>query len=564
MPTRTPLRRSIASLAALTLSVGGWLLGGTAEAAPPLPPEPAAARSAAPVGGTLAPTPPMGFNNWNSTQCGAGFDEAMVKSIADLFVSEGLRDAGYRYVNLDDCWALPQRDAAGNLVPDPVRFPNGLKSLADYVHGKGLRFGLYSTAGTRTCNSKGFPGGLGHERQDAALWASWGVDFLKYDNCGNQGLDARTRYRAMSEALRATGRPILLSVCEWGQNKPWTWAPALGEMWRTTLDISDTWSRMIGLAHQNQKLAPYAAPGAWNDPDMLEVGNGGMTDTEYRTHFSLWAQMAAPLLIGTDLRTADRAAYDILLNRDVIAVDQDPLGRQGVVVSSAGGLVVMAKPLADGSVSVTLTNETAATATVATTVSAVGLGNAASYEVKDLWSKATSSTTGAVAAAVPPHGTVMYRVAPGTQTPAPDGTRPLSDRSWSQSYNGHGPVERDRSNGERPAGDGRTLSLRGTTYGRGLGTHAPSEVVYHLGGRCERLTVTVGIDDESGAAGTAVFQIWRDGTKVADSGRLTGADPAKVLTADLTGGERLQLVVTDAGDGIDHDHTDWADPRLTC
>ncbi|WP_456985090.1 NPCBM/NEW2 domain-containing protein [Kitasatospora sp. cg17-2] len=564
MPTRTPLRRSIASLAALTLSVGGWLLGGTAEAAPPLPPEPAAARSAAPDGGTLAPTPPMGFNNWNSTQCGAGFDEAMVKSIADLFVSEGLRDAGYRYVNLDDCWALPQRDAAGNLVPDPVRFPNGLKSLADYVHGKGLRFGLYSTAGTRTCNSKGFPGGLGHERQDAALWASWGVDFLKYDNCGNQGLDARTRYRAMSEALRATGRPILLSVCEWGQNKPWTWAPALGEMWRTTLDISDTWSRMIGLAHQNQKLAPYAAPGAWNDPDMLEVGNGGMTDTEYRTHFSLWAQMAAPLLIGTDLRTADRAAYDILLNRDVIAVDQDPLGRQGVVVSSAGGLVVMAKPLADGSVSVTLTNETAATATVATTVSAVGLGNAASYEVKDLWSKATSSTTGAVAAAVPPHGTVMYRVAPGTQTPAPDGTRPLSDRSWSQSYNGHGPVERDRSNGERPAGDGRTLSLRGTTYGRGLGTHAPSEVVYYLGGRCERLTVTVGIDDESGAAGTAVFQIWRDGTKVADSGRLTGADPAKVLTADLTGGERLRLVVTDAGDGIDHDHTDWADPRLTC
>ncbi|MFB7378430.1 NPCBM/NEW2 domain-containing protein [Kitasatospora purpeofusca] len=563
MPTRTPLRRSIASLAALTLSVGGWLLGGTAEAAQPLPPEPAA-RSAAPDGGTLAPTPPMGFNNWNSTQCGAGFNEGMVKAVADLFVSKGLRDAGYRYVNLDDCWALPQRDASGNLVPDPVRFPNGLKSLADYVHGKGLRFGLYSTAGTKTCNSNGFPGGLGHERQDAALWASWGVDFLKYDNCGNQGLDARTRYRTMSDALRATGRPILLSVCEWGQNKPWTWAPALGEMWRTTLDISDNWSRMIGLAHQNQKLAPYAAPGAWNDPDMLEVGNGGMTDTEYRTHFSLWAQMAAPLLIGTDLRTADPATYDILLNRDVIAVDQDPLGRQGVVVSSAGGKVVMAKPLADGSVAVTLTNETAATATVATTVSAVGLGNASSYELKDLWSKATSGTTGAISAAVPPHGTVMYRVAPGAQTPADDGTRPLSDRSWSQAYNGHGPVERDRSNGERPAGDGRTMSLRGTAYGRGLGTHAPSEVVYYLGGSCERLTVTVGIDDESGAAGTAVFQIWRDGTKVADSGRLTAADPAKVLTADLTGGERLRLVVTDGGDGIDHDHTDWADPRLTC
>ncbi|CAN3977778.1 NPCBM/NEW2 domain-containing protein [Kitasatospora purpeofusca] len=562
MPIRTPVHFPAAPVVALTLLLGGSLPAGAATTnARPTPSVPAAAHVA---GGSLALTPPMGFNNWNSTQCGAGFDEAMVKGIADLFVARGLKDAGYTYVNLDDCWALPQRDATGNLVPDPVRFPNGLKALADYVHDKGLKFGLYSTAGTRTCNSKGFPGGLGHERQDAALWASWGVDFLKYDNCGNQGLDAPGRYRAMSEALRATGRPILLSVCEWGQNKPWQWAPALGEMWRTTYDIDDTWSRMIGLAHQNQKLAPYAAPGAWNDPDMLEVGNGGMTDTEYRTHFSLWAQMAAPLLIGTDLRTADRATYDILLNRDVIAVDQDPLGRQGVVVSATGGKVVMAKPLADGSVAVTLTNETAATATVSTTATEIGLGNADSYVLKDLWSKSAHSTGGAIGASVPAHGTVMYRVTPAGQKAAAAGTHPLTDRVWSQAYNSHGPVETDHSNGEKPAGDGRTLSLRGTTYGRGLGTHAPAEVVYHLGGECERFSVTVGIDDESAGRGSAVFQIWRDDTKVADSGPLTGTGPAKVLTADLTGGQRLRLVTAAAGDGIDHDHTDWADPRLTC
>ncbi|MFL4946080.1 NPCBM/NEW2 domain-containing protein [Streptomyces sp. MMS24-I31] len=507
----------------------------------------------------------MGFNNWNSTHCRAEFNEAMVEGIADAFVSQGLKDAGYTYVNIDDCWALPNRDANGNLVPDPVRFPHGIKAVADYVHSKGLKFGLYSSAGTKTCDTQGFPGGLGHEQQDAALWASWGVDYLKYDNCNNNGVDARQRYEAMGDALRATGRPILYSICEWGENQPWNWAPGYGNSWRTTGDISDSWSSMIGIAHHNQPLAPYAKPGAWNDPDMLEVGNGGMTDTEYRTHFSLWAQMAAPLLIGSDLRNVSSATLNILRNTDVIAVDQDALGRQGTVVSSSGGLVVMSRPLADGGRSVTLTNENTTAKTVSTTAEAIGLGGAASYSLRDLWSKQTSTTTGAISASVPAHGTVMYRVTPGTPVPPPTGVDQLGDLPWTSAVNGWGPVERNLSNGEQAAGDGHTLTINGTTYAKGLGTHAASDIAYYLGGTCSRLTVSAGVDDEAGGTkGSVVFRVYRDDTLVADSGRMTGTDPAKTLTADLTGGLELRLVVTDSEDGIDYDHADWAEPRLTC
>src|SRR3989440_5231501 len=274
----------------------------------------------------------MGFNNWNSTRCKADFNESMVKSIADIFVSSGLQAAGYRYVNLDDCWAETKRDSGGHLVPSHVRFPHGIKSLADYVHGKGLKFGIYTSAGTHTCNKAGFPGALGHEQQDANTFASWGVDYLKYDNCNNQGVDAQQRYKAMRDALAKSGRPIAYSICEWGQNKPWTWAAPVGNLWRTTGDISDKWSSMIGKAQTNRGLAQYAGPGHWNDPDMLEVGNGKLSDTEYRSHFSLWAMMAAPLLIGTDLRKASAATFSILENPDVIAVDQDPLGKQGTLV----------------------------------------------------------------------------------------------------------------------------------------------------------------------------------------------------------------------------------------
>ncbi|WP_030164344.1 NPCBM/NEW2 domain-containing protein [Streptomyces sp. NRRL S-813] len=358
----------------------------------------------------LALTPPMGFNNWNSTHCRADFNESMVKGIADLFVDKGLKAAGYQYVNLDDCWALPSRDADGKLVPDPVRFPNGIKAVADYVHSKGLKLGIYTSAGTKTCNSAGFPGALGHEYSDAQQFADWGVDYLKYDNCNNQGVDAKQRYTTMRDALEATGRPIVYSICEWGQNKPWEWASDVGHLWRTTGDISDSWGSMLSILKQNLPLAPYAGPGHWNDPDMLEVGNGGMTDTEYRTHFSMWSVMAAPLLIGSDLRKASPATFDILANKEVIAVDQDPLGKQGAVVSSEGGRWVVAKEMKDGSRAVALFNETGAPQRIATTARAVGLPDADAYTLRDLWQHRSYNTAGAISATVPAHGTILVRV----------------------------------------------------------------------------------------------------------------------------------------------------------
>ncbi|MET9293461.1 NPCBM/NEW2 domain-containing protein [Streptomyces sp. NPDC003077] len=360
----------------------------------------------------LALTPPMGFNNWNSTHCRAEFNEAMIKSIADIMVDKGLKAAGYEYVNLDDCWASPKRDANGKLVPHPQRFPNGIKAVADYVHSKGLKFGIYTSAGTRTCDSTGLPGALGHEFSDARQFAEWGVDYLKYDNCNNEGVDAKKRYTTMRDALRATGRPIVYSICEWGENKPWEWAGDLGHLWRTTWDIKDKWQALLPILKKNLKLAKYAGPGRWNDPDMLEVGNGGMTDTEYRTHFSLWAMMAAPLLIGTDLRKATPQTYEILGNREVIALDQDPLGKQGTVVKSGGSRWTVVKRLANGDRAVALFNEADHPQRITTTAKDVGLPKAGGYRLRDVWKHRDFHSAGTISATVPAHGTVVFRVSP--------------------------------------------------------------------------------------------------------------------------------------------------------
>ncbi|WP_432066182.1 NPCBM/NEW2 domain-containing protein [Streptomyces sp. C10-9-1] len=558
-PNSRKNRRAAVGLATTLALVGSGLAATAVVAGISL----ATATPAAALQNSLARTPQMGFNNWNSTHCRPDFNEAMVKGMADLFVSQGLKKAGYTYINLDDCWALPRRDGNGDLVADPERFPSGIRALADYVHSKGLKFGIYSSAGTRTCDRNGFPGGLGYEQQDANLWASWGVDYLKYDNCNSQGVDARTRYQAMGDALRATGRPILYSICDWGRSTPWAWARDVGNSWRTTGDISDNWQSMISIAHRNQALAAHAGPHAWNDPDMLEVGNGGMTDTEYRTHFSLWAQMAAPLLIGTDLRTATPATYEILKNTDVIAVDQDPLGRQGTVVSDSGGLVVMSKPLADGSRSITLTNETDTPRTISTTAAAAGIGGARSYTVKDLWSKQVTTSRGAVSATVPSHGTAMFRVTPASPTALPTGVFDLGDLAWTDADNGSGPVERDHSNGRRAPGDGRPLTVNGVVFRKGLGVRANSSISYHLGGTCRSLTVDVGVDDEV-AQGRVRFRIYRDRTLVADSGVRTAAQPALRLTADMTSGRKLRIVATSPRGGKRTGHGDWGNPRLAC
>lgn len=361
--------------------------------------------------------PQMGFNNWNSTHCRPEFNEAMIRGIADKFVTLGLRDAGYRYVNIDDCWASWKRDKSGNLLANPERFPSGIKALADYIHARGLKFGLYSSAGVSTCEpnekNRGFPGGLGHEKQDAALFASFGVDYLKYDNCNNEKVDAKQRYQAMGDALRATGRPIFYSVCEWGENKPWLWAGdrAVGaSSWRTTGDITDKYTSMVEIFKKNVVLDSYASPGHWNDPDMLEVGNGGMTHEEYRSHFSLWAIMAAPLLIGTDLRKIKPDALDILLNKEVIAVDQDPLGVQGKRIRDTDGVHVIVKPLKDGSRAVAIFNETDAPRDVAVGSEEVGLKASSKYRLRDLWQHNQSEGDGSIKTHLPAHATALYRI----------------------------------------------------------------------------------------------------------------------------------------------------------
>src|SRR4051812_10972523 len=281
---------------------------------------------AAALNNGLARTPQMGWNDWNSFGCNV--NDGLVRQTADAMVSSGMAAAGYSYVNIDDCWMAQNRNAAGDLVPDPQKFPNGIKALADYVHSKGLKLGIYSSAGTTTC--AGFPASIGNERRDAALWASWGIDYLKYDNCGDhRGLTAPQRYTAMRDALAATGRPILFSIVNWGQESVWTWGMPIGNSWRTTGDIQANWNSITGILDQQVGLDPYSGPGGWNDPDMLEVGNGGLPANEARAHFSLWALLNAPLIAGNDIRSMSADTRSILTNSEVIAVDQDWGGRQG-------------------------------------------------------------------------------------------------------------------------------------------------------------------------------------------------------------------------------------------
>jgi alpha-galactosidase len=253
----------------------------------------------------LAATPPMGWNSWNKFGCNVSED--LIRQIADAMVKSEMKDAGYQYVVIDDCWQV-SRDKNGNIVADPQRFPSGIKALADYVHGLGLKFGIYSDAGSKTC--AGRPGGLGHEYQDALQYAAWGVDYLKYDWCNTTSQDAQASYANIRNALTASGRPIVLSICEWGTAKPWLWGKAVGgNLWRTTGDINDKWETkkkeplgMLDILDLQEGLESFAGPGHWNDPDMLEVGNGGMTTPEYQAHFSLWSILAAPLMAGNDLR----------------------------------------------------------------------------------------------------------------------------------------------------------------------------------------------------------------------------------------------------------------------
>ena len=300
----------------------------------------------------LAKTPPMGWNSWNKFGCNVS--ESLIMGIADAMVSSGMKDAGYQYVVIDDCWQVA-RDENGEIIADKDRFPHGIKWLADYVHSKGLKFGIYSDAGSKTC--QGRPGGFGHEYQDARTYAAYGVDYLKYDWCNSSTQDAKSSYTNMRDAIHTAGRPIVFSICEWGKNNPWEWAGEVGHLWRTTGDIRDSWDSMISIFDLQKDLSRYAGPGKWNDPDMLEIGNGRMSFDEYKTHFSLWCMLAAPLMAGNDLREMTPETKTILLNKEVIAIDQDSLGRQATCFRDNVDYQIWIKPLVNNEKAVCLLNK---------------------------------------------------------------------------------------------------------------------------------------------------------------------------------------------------------------
>jgi len=374
----------------------------------------------------LALTPPMGWNSWNKFACDV--DEELIRKTADAMVSSGMKDAGYVYINIDDCWH-GQRDSLGFIHPDPKRFPSGMKALADYIHSLGLKLGIYSDAGWNTCGGR--PGSRGHEYQDAMTYAKWGIDYLKYDWCNTEALNAEGAYLTMRNALYAAGRPIVFSLCEWGDNKPWDWAENIGHLWRTTGDITNcfdcivdhgTWKSwgVMYILDKQDGLRVYAGPDHWNDPDMMEVGNG-MSVNEDRAHFSMWCMLAAPLISGNDLRNMSKETNEILTHKEVIAVDQDALGIQGFKYSSEDSVETWFKPLKNGEWAVCFLNRSSVVKpvefswkdkTVSDSFSGKELNcNKTIYSIKDLWvNKNIGKTDKTFSAEVPSHDVVLLKL----------------------------------------------------------------------------------------------------------------------------------------------------------
>lgn len=368
----------------------------------------------------------MGWNSWNKFTC--NIDENIIKGVADAMVETGLRDAGYVYLNLDDCWH-GERDSLGFIQADPVKFPSGIKALADYVHSKGLKIGIYSDAGRKTCGGR--PGSFGHEYQDALQYAKWGIDYLKYDWCETHDINPVGAYNLMRDALWAAGRPILFSMCEWGSSKPWEWAAETGHMWRTTGDIFNCFDcvdqhpgfasyGVLQILDMQNGLRKYAGPGHWNDPDMLEVGNG-QTVNEDRAHFTMWCMLAAPLILGNDIRNMSQETKDILLNKEVIAIDQDSLGVQGLRFAVEDGLEFWFKPLAGDEWAFCILNRTTEPKEYTIDWQKFNLYDGVAkrftdfdskvYNVRNLWTKqAEGNTKKMKAVTIPGHDVVLYRL----------------------------------------------------------------------------------------------------------------------------------------------------------
>jgi alpha-galactosidase len=366
----------------------------------------------------LAPTPPMGWNSWNTFE--TRIDEKLIRETAESIIANGMLEAGYNTIVIDDGWEAMHRDSLGRLIPDPGRFQDGMKALGDFLHMKGFKFGIHNCAGTLTCS--GFPGGRGHEFEDARTYASWGVDYLKYDWCYHGTANAEETYKTMRDALYAAGRPVIFSLCEWGNNKPWLWAEEVGHLWRTTGDVTDCydcqavysvgWKQILNV---QVGLEKYAGPDHWNDPDMLEVGNPGLSLAESRAQFSLWCVLAAPLMAGNDVRTMSKTIKDILTNREVIALDQDPLGKQGYQFMTHPGKEIWVKECSNGEWGVCFLNagESALRLHIKWSHLSFLKGD---YRIRDLWLKKDLGMSDKdFTAEIAPHDVVLVKLSPVRQ-----------------------------------------------------------------------------------------------------------------------------------------------------
>ncbi len=526
-----------------------------------------------PLAGGLAPTPPMGWNSWNQFHC--NINQELIRETADAMVSSGMADAGYEYLNIDDCWLETERDDEGRLQPSEA-FSDGIAALADYVHGLGLKLGIYGDRGNETCAHRA--GSEGSEALDADTLAAWGIDYLKYDNCCTPADTCyggseiyQPAYELMASELRRagreTGQKIVFSICAW---QFYEWAVDPGHLWRTTSDIEATFDSVMANLDINRAYAAYAEPNSWNDPDMMEVGVSGgtrtMSDDEYRAHFSMWAMMAAPLIAGNDLRDMDTTTVEILTNEEIIAVNQDALGLQGVPVWQEGELSVWAKPLNEaGAVAVALLNRSDTAAKMTARFADVGLWEGPA-EVRDLWAHEDLGTfTGQFTTRVPSHAAVVVKIT-GVGPSLPRGATYLSDLTWIYAANALGPVERDTDVGASRAGDGDPISLGGADYAKGLGVGAGSKIIFRLGQRCSRFLADFGLTDLAAEQGGSVeYQVLGDdGVLAASDGVITGDSGLQPIDVDVSGQHRLVLKVTNGFDGPGWDRAVWADARLEC
>jgi alpha-galactosidase len=527
------------------------------ELAPPADePLPAEDCSAEVTEGLLGARPAMGWNGYNTySECDTTLDEALVRANVDALVASGMQSAGYQYVNLDLCWQTA-RSSDGLRTFDPIRLPGGIELLANDVHALGLSLGVWQP----DADCRQDPGGAGFESVDAATYAGWGVDYVKYVRCATTE-PIQASASALARALTETGRDMVLSLSA----SPFQeWMRDTTQLWRTSGDIEATWASIVSQIDATVPLAAYARPGAFNDPDMLEVGNGELTQTEMRTHFSVWSILSAPLIAGNDLTMMSDEIVETLTNGRVIALNQDPLGLQAALVRREGEIEILAKPLAQcGARGVVVWNRGEAPGNVSLSLDELWLERE-NVVVQDLWSGVEEEMgPDDLSVTVPSHGAVALRVT-GREPPLPRGRVYLSDLRFTYATNGFGPVELDTTNGEAAALDGQPIRLRGAAYDKGLGVHGPSLIRYRLGRRCSRFDADVGIDDDQGGRGSAQFEVWADGERLYPSGVLTGASPARSVSVDVSNRRELRLFVGIGGDTDALDHAVWAGARLEC